>query len=116
LKFVPLTPGPEKVPPAGEPVGKVIDGSYAQGGVTDDKSKVTVGTGFTLIVNVTGVPVHVPKVGVTVTEDVPVVVGVNDAIFPAPAPPADQVPPLPPPAITKTSNGIGKVANPPPNQ
>jgi hypothetical protein len=34
--------------------------------------------------NVTGVPVQVAKVGVTVIEAVPIVVGVKDVIFPVP--------------------------------
>ena len=87
LKLLPLTPGPENVPPEGEPAGRVKAGSYTHGGVIDAKSKETIGTGLTLIVNVTGVPVQDANVGVTVTVEVPLADGVNVAIFPEPEAP-----------------------------
>ena len=51
----------------------------------------TVGVGFTVIVNVTGVPVHVPTTGVTVIVEVmgavPAFTAVNEPILPEPEAP-----------------------------
>ena len=49
---------------------------------------MTAGIGLTVIVNVTGVPVHDASVGVTVTVAVPAAEGVNEERLPVPEAPS----------------------------